>query len=92
MIRRGEATWIPSVGYHRTPEDGIEMTPDLQLQDAIRGVFVEFQELGSARQVLLWYRQEQSLLLAVGYHTSGYELMETWLSLKISLPKGRGSV
>jgi hypothetical protein len=35
------------------------MTPDRQVQEALRGVFAKFEELGSARQVLLWYRQEQ---------------------------------
>jgi Recombinase/Recombinase zinc beta ribbon domain/Helix-turn-helix domain len=35
------------------------MTPDRQVQEAIRGVFIQFRRLGSVRQVLLWYRQEQ---------------------------------
>ncbi len=34
------------------------MTPDRQVQEAIRAVFAHFERLGSVRQVLLWYRQE----------------------------------
>jgi DNA invertase Pin-like site-specific DNA recombinase len=59
MIRRGEVLWEVPVGYERTPDNRCEMTADRQVQEAIRGVFAKFQELGSARQVLLWYRQEQ---------------------------------
>lgn len=59
MIHRGEVLWQVPVGYTRTEDNGIEMTPDMQVQDAIRGVFAKFAELGSVRQVLLWYRQRE---------------------------------
>jgi DNA invertase Pin-like site-specific DNA recombinase len=59
MIARGEVLWEVPVGYVRTEDNRIEMTPDLQVQEAIRGVFAKFRELGSARQVHLWYCQEQ---------------------------------
>jgi len=58
-IQRGEVLTEVPVGYVRTEENGIEMTPDRQVQEAIRGVFVQFRRVGSVRQVLLWYRQEQ---------------------------------
>jgi hypothetical protein len=36
----------------------IEMTPDREVQEAIRGVFDHFERLGTLRQVLLWHHQE----------------------------------
>ena len=59
MIGRGEVLWEVPVGYERTDDNRCEMTPDRQVQEGIRGIFAKFQELGSARQVLLWYRQEK---------------------------------
>jgi DNA invertase Pin-like site-specific DNA recombinase len=61
-IRRGEVLTEVPVGYLRTESNALELTPDRQVQAAIRGVFAKFQELGSARQVLLWYRHEQIAL------------------------------
>jgi DNA invertase Pin-like site-specific DNA recombinase len=61
-IARGEALWVLPIGYVRTETNGIEMSPDRQVQEAIRGVFHQFDRLGSVRQVLLWYRQEKILL------------------------------
>jgi DNA invertase Pin-like site-specific DNA recombinase len=59
MIARGEVLTEVAIGYERTEDNRCEMTPDRQVQEAIRGVFAKFDELGSSRQVLLWYRQEQ---------------------------------
>jgi DNA invertase Pin-like site-specific DNA recombinase len=61
-IARGEVLHVPPVGYDRTEENGLEITPDLQVQQAIRGVFARFRESSSARQVLLACRQEGVLL------------------------------
>jgi DNA invertase Pin-like site-specific DNA recombinase len=51
-------TQVP-IGYVRTEDEGIEKTPDRQIQEAIAGIFGKFRELGSVRQVLLWYRDEK---------------------------------
>ena len=58
-IHRGEVLTQVSIGYIRTEDNGIEMIPDLQIQDAIYGIFSKFKEFGSVRQVLLWYRQQK---------------------------------
>src|SRR6266702_972148 len=57
-------TQVP-VGYVRTEDEGMEKTPDRQIQEAITGIFRKFRELGSARQVLLWYRDEKLLIPAL---------------------------
>jgi len=63
-IQRGEVLTDVPVGYVRTENNRVEMTPDLQVQEAIRGVFAQFRRLSSVRQVLLWYRQEKIQLCA----------------------------
>lgn len=47
------------IGYERSGTVGIEMTPDRQIQEAIRGLFSRLEAMGTLRQVLLWYHQEQ---------------------------------
>ncbi|MFQ5668170.1 MAG: recombinase family protein [Candidatus Binatia bacterium] len=56
-IARGEVLWQAPIGYVRTDDNAIDLTPDRQVQAAIHGVFTKFTEVGSVRQVLLWYRQ-----------------------------------
>jgi DNA invertase Pin-like site-specific DNA recombinase len=57
-------TQVP-VGYARTEDEGMEKSPDRQIQEAIAGIFRKFRELGSVRQVLLWYRDEKLLIPAL---------------------------
>lgn len=57
--KRGVVMTRVPAGYVRTEDDRIEMHPDHRVQQAVRGVFELFQQLGSARQVLLYYQKEK---------------------------------
>jgi DNA invertase Pin-like site-specific DNA recombinase len=57
-VKRGVVMTQVPTGYVRTQEDRIEMHPDRRVQEAIRGVFDLFEQLGSARQVLLRHQKE----------------------------------
>jgi excisionase family DNA binding protein len=73
-VEKGFVLWEVPVGYVRT--DGIlEMSPDRQVQQAIRGVFAKFRELGSARQILIWYHEEQIALPNAVPATAGREVV-----------------
>jgi len=58
-VRRGFALWEVPVGFIRTEEGRIEKTPDRQVQQAVVSVFRKFQQLGSARQATIWFREER---------------------------------
>jgi len=68
--RRGEFVGKVAVGYRKNEEDVLEKTPDLRVQQAIQLVFDKCLELGSARQALLWLR-EQGLQMPVNRNHRG---------------------
>lgn len=57
--KRGELYIGNPVGYIYTPEQHYEIDPDQRVQQTIRLIFQKFEELGSANQVLLWFRTEE---------------------------------
>ena len=61
---RGELQFILPPGYCWNEIGQIEIDPDERVSGVIRHLFDKFQELGSARQVLLW-AQDQALQLPI---------------------------
>jgi len=74
-VRRGFALWEVPVGFIRTEEGQIEKTPDRQVQQAVISVFRKFQQLGSARQATIWFREEQILVPKTKPGTAGQEVI-----------------
>jgi excisionase family DNA binding protein len=62
--RRGEFLTMPPAGYEHDEEGKLVVTSDERVAAAIRTVFSKFDELGSARQVDVFWR-EQELMFPV---------------------------
>jgi excisionase family DNA binding protein len=67
--------WEVPTGFVRTDDDRMEKTPDRRVQEAVVGVFRKFRELGSARQTMLWYRDENVLVPRVVGSTRGRDVV-----------------
>ena len=74
-VNRGCALWQVAVGFVRTEDGQIEKNPDRQVQQAITAVFEKFRQLGSARQTMIWFREEQILLPQAKPGSEGREVV-----------------
>lgn len=61
---RAELFHRAPVGYHKLSSDRIELEPDEQARDVVKLIFDKFDELGSARAVLLYLLRNQ---IRIGY-------------------------
>lgn len=80
---RGELRILLPVGYvYSAVRAGIELDPDMRVQQAIHLVFSKFRELGAIRQVLLWLRRERVQLPVTATSATGRPV--TWEAPKYS--------
>jgi DNA invertase Pin-like site-specific DNA recombinase len=57
--RRGEFITLPPAGYDLDDLGQLVMSSDETIANAFRTVFEKFDELGTARQVYVWWREQQ---------------------------------
>ena len=69
--RRGELLLKMAIGYMSTKDERCEKDPDERVRAAIELVFNKFGQTGSARQTLLWFRQEGVELPSTVYGAQG---------------------
>jgi DNA invertase Pin-like site-specific DNA recombinase len=74
-IARGCALWELPIGLVRDEASRVEKVADRQVLEAIASVFRKFRELGSARQTMLWYRDERISLPESVRGTKGHEIV-----------------
>ena len=81
-VRRGCAMWEVPVGFVRGEDGRLDQTPDRQVQQALRMVLEKFRQFGSARQTLIWLREEGLLLPQAKPGSAGRETR--WQSATMS--------
>ena len=69
--QRGEYYSHIPAGYVRSSQGGIEKDPDERVRACIELVLTKFRELGSARQVCLWCRQEEIAIPRQAWNDGG---------------------
>ena len=68
--RRGELYTTIPVGYYLNEDSHFEKYPDERVQKTIQLIFDKFEELGSGRQVLLWFLDKKVGIPKIRYYNS----------------------
>lgn len=68
---RGELYTTVAIGYVRSSDDRLEQDPDKRVREAIHLAFRKFAEFGSARQVAIWFCQENIQMPIIVYGQGG---------------------
>jgi hypothetical protein len=73
--RRGELYRLIPSGYYLNSDNQLELEPNERIQQTLRLVFDKFDQLGSARQVLLWFLDNHIEFPKVSYHGGSRQMI-----------------